>query len=674
MFAAPGWLPRTVGAVLTVALASAAARRTRLPRAAQPLLTLTALAAYLVLAFAASTLHLVLLPGRDTVRAFGALLDAAGVDLTQYATPVAGDGAARPAGRRRRRGDSPWSSTRWPPSPADRRSPGCRCWCCSPCPSGLLLGGLGWVPFVLGATGWLALLLVDGQDAASRWGTPQRTGPGDVARSAGWGAGSAAPRSGSRCSPPRWCRAWTGGCSPAPGTAGPATAAAARITTYNPITRLRGELTLPEPGRRAALPTDDAEPDYLRMTTLDRVRRRRLAAVDVLRGNLRDDGVDDPLPTPVGLTGGQRTRPVVASVTIDSLDAYWLPAPATPSTVDVGRPVDVGPEEPDASSPPGPTPPRLGTYSVQATRVLPDADPAGRRRPAARRSRRTSTPVDADRRVAGDHRPRVGARRSLRLRPGRGAAGVLPRPGEPLRLRRRRPRAGGSPDALEDFLRSRPRVLRAVRLRDGRHAAARRRALPGWRSASPPGTAPARTAAYVVTTDDAHAWPEAWFAGAGWVRFEPTPSRGGITAPVYAAPAPVDPTSPGAPADTSSATPGDTGDLSESAADRKERLAAEAEARALGNGGAVAGDRPTGRLVAGGAVALLLLAGPAALHRLRRYRRWARPTPEAAWQQLTEDASDLGHGWRDAESPGRRRPGWSRTPRCRTTRSRRWPG
>jgi transglutaminase-like putative cysteine protease len=32
---------------------------------------------------------------------------------------------------------------------------------------------------------------------------------------------------------------------------------------------------------------------------------------------------------------------------------------------------------------------------------------------------------------------------------------------------------------------------------------------------------------WTVTWHDAHAWPELWFAGVGWVRFEPTPAGGG---------------------------------------------------------------------------------------------------------------------------------------------------
>lgn len=39
--------------------------------------------------------------------------------------------------------------------------------------------------------------------------------------------------------------------------------------------------------------------------------------------------------------------------------------------------------------------------------------------------------------------------------------------------------------------------------------------------------------AYVVTSRDAHAWPEVYFEGVGWIPFEPTP-RSGISPPLYA--------------------------------------------------------------------------------------------------------------------------------------------
>jgi transglutaminase-like putative cysteine protease len=57
---------------------------------------------------------------------------------------------------------------------------------------------------------------------------------------------------------------------------------------------------------------------------------------------------------------------------------------------------------------------------------------------------------------------------------------------------------------------------------------------------------------YVVKSSDAHAWPEVYFAGYGWIRFEPTPSgQGTAHAPAFeqlpdgpiVVPAPIEPTS-----------------------------------------------------------------------------------------------------------------------------------
>ena len=42
-----------------------------------------------------------------------------------------------------------------------------------------------------------------------------------------------------------------------------------------------------------------------------------------------------------------------------------------------------------------------------------------------------------------------------------------------------------------------------------------------------PGTATGATSTYQVKTSDAHAWPELYFQGLGWMRFEPTPSGSG---------------------------------------------------------------------------------------------------------------------------------------------------
>ncbi|HEU5002845.1 MAG TPA: transglutaminaseTgpA domain-containing protein [Actinomycetota bacterium] len=64
---------------------------------------------------------------------------------------------------------------------------------------------------------------------------------------------------------------------------------------------------------------------------------------------------------------------------------------------------------------------------------------------------------------------------------------------------------------------------------------------------------------YTVTGKDAHAWPEAYFSGIGWVAFEPTP-RPGLVPPAYTIPAqPVQDQQPPSEQPTPAATSPDTG-------------------------------------------------------------------------------------------------------------------
>jgi hypothetical protein len=145
----------------------------------------------------------------------------------------------------------------------------------------------------------------------------------------------------------------------------------------------------------------------------------------------------------------------------------------------------------------------------------------------------------------------------------------------------------------------------------------------------------------------------AWFNGAGWVRFEPTPRRDGqTTVPQYAIPAGTAGDTPGAiegPDLPDKTTAGDTGE--QSALEKKlDRLDS-----ALGEDPGAAGPtkasrgRSLGLLVAIAVVVLLAL--PRLLHVLRRRRRWRTGGALAGWQQVQDDAIDIGHRWRPADSP-----------------------
>ena len=150
---------------------------------------------------------------------------------------------------------------------------------------------------------------------------------------------------------------------------------------------------------------------------------------------------------------------------------------------------------------------------------------------------------------------------------------------------------------------------------------------------------------YEYSAYDLHAWPELFFAGAGWVRFEPTPAGRAPSVPSYTTqevPV-VNPT--GGPTDAPSISdePSRGGSIT---SEPKESAAGADKAKqdpgfpwlpVLGGSG--------GLLVAG-----LLLLLPRAVRRRRRERRLTGD-PEAAWAELRDTAVDLGVPWPESRSP-----------------------
>jgi transglutaminase-like putative cysteine protease len=141
---------------------------------------------------------------------------------------------------------------------------------------------------------------------------------------------------------------------------------------------------------------------------------------------------------------------------------------------------------------------------------------------------------------------------------------------------------------------------------------------------------------FEVTTADLHAWPELYFDGIGWVRFEPTPSRGSV--PAYANPATV-----GVPSVQQSNAGGgnpSTGDNSGFTPQIDDGPSAALWLTSSSTGGWVA---LAGIIAA--LIALVLL--PAMLRFARRYRRLralkrGTGTAASAWRELLEFAEDVG--------------------------------
>ncbi len=166
--------------------------------------------------------------------------------------------------------------------------------------------------------------------------------------------------------------------------------------------------------------------------------------------------------------------------------------------------------------------------------------------------------------------------------------------------------------------------------------------LPGVRGA---------TGEYTISLQDAHAWPELYFEGTGWVRFEPTPATRVPSVPGYArtgaepeAPAPA---SPGASASASA---------SAGAGAEPTRRAAPEESTTAEAASAPFWQSIPWRRLGGLAGLLLFAAAPAIAAWLSRRRRWSGAhSPEAVaaagWDDLRDRLGDLGVAWARSWTP-----------------------
>jgi transglutaminase-like putative cysteine protease len=162
-----------------------------------------------------------------------------------------------------------------------------------------------------------------------------------------------------------------------------------------------------------------------------------------------------------------------------------------------------------------------------------------------------------------------------------------------------------------------------------------------------PGTADRGT--YTVRASDAHAWPELYFEGIGWLRFEPTPSgTQGTVAPPYS----LAPTTPGGPDATSTGTATGGSTAKPTRPDGANDPGATDPTRTTGTSGGLGWFGPQTRSVVlwvllGLIVGLVgSLAVPLAAR--SRFRRRLRHAPDEAtrveieWQAMTERIGDLG--------------------------------
>jgi transglutaminase-like putative cysteine protease len=146
---------------------------------------------------------------------------------------------------------------------------------------------------------------------------------------------------------------------------------------------------------------------------------------------------------------------------------------------------------------------------------------------------------------------------------------------------------------------------------------------------------------YQVTGKDSHAWPELYFPGAGWVRFEPTPAIQAGPVPSWADPL------LGAPGSGQSAAPEDvpTNQAQPNAA--PETTPSAAPAPGAGPGAVEAEDSAGRGWLMGGIAAgvVLVLAALAWVFARRRTPVVREPDVESTWSDLVRELAALGIRW-----------------------------
>ncbi|GHH94755.1 transglutaminase [Streptomyces capillispiralis] len=523
--------------------------------------------------------------------------------------------------------------------------------------AGLSDNGVDWLWFLLAAAGYLMLLLAEGRDRLSQWGRVfggAPSGPGERP------PGAVAPvRTGRRIGAvalgialvvPLGLPAMNGGLLDATGAGvGSGTGGGGTISAVNPLVSLRDSLNVDEDRQVMSVRSDTADVTdlYLRIVSLDdfdgttwKPSKRSITTVP-----------DGAFPTPPGLGPDTRRTGVVA--TISTADWYaqdWLPMPYPPSGVSIRgnwryepvgmtlvgdhgqntrglsyevRSLQVRPTPEQLAGAEQPPPALLREYTE-----LPDSLPGV----VSRTAREVTEGADND------------YERAVRLQEYFTLNGGFEYDTEVD--------VGSGSRAIARFLRDKQGFC--VHFSFAMASMARSLGIPARVAVGfAPGT-PQADGTIAVGLRDAHAWPELYFEGVGWTRFEPTPTRG--STPSYTVPDAADSSvpDPARPSRAAPVEPSAAPSQSESCTAQEKKLEAcddESPAAALPGGD----DGPEWYVVpawvlAGLAVLLLPLAPMLWRTRTRAVRLGGHGRSEAdagayvlaVWDELTDTAWDLG--------------------------------
>ncbi len=527
-------------------------------------------------------------------------------------------------------------------------------------PVAVVANGVSWVYFGLAATGWLALLLADGRERVGGWGrrlgtrtyagdpaAPNPTAPPEPLGALGRRIGIAAvglavvlPAVVPGLSEAVFGRGGGSGSGSGGGT----------ITTVNPFVSLGDDLNRPDDTEVLRYTTDVNRPDYLRLVTLDTFDGKTW-----LPASLETSGriATDPLPPPTGLSVNTQRSQVTTQLTSTELTgSTWLPMPYPPTAVAVSGPtaedwlydstnrVIWSPKSDSAN-----TTWSVTSLSVDPTRAQLKADVTLDPVFLTRYTQLPELPPIVKQTAQEVTREADGNfEKAVALQDYFNDGSFVYDPTTPSTAN----------DPLTTFLTSKRGFCQQFA---GAYAAMARslgiptRLVVGF----VPGEQDAN-GSWSVTWHDTHAWPEVYFEGVGWTRFEPTPrnDNGGIRLPTYTLP--------------ETQQPGVSGNPRQGGEPRVPRtrdgeVFVPPKADAGQGPGAVDAVETTSPsfpwvwvLVPLAVVGLALI--PWAIRRQQRRRRLAvARTAEpvraatAAWDELAATSLDLARAWPDSRTP-----------------------
>ncbi|QGN31911.1 DUF3488 and transglutaminase-like domain-containing protein [Microlunatus sp. Gsoil 973] len=500
----------------------------------------------------------------------------------------------------------------------------------------------GWWPFLCLAVGYLGILIADGLNTTARWtrGLSSDSAAGSMAGEAGvvvWRAATyvAAPALvfaliGSAVLPTLALGSWSFG--DGSGSGGP-------LRLSDPTLDLKRNLTLPQNKVVLTYRTNKPTGTYLRMASLPAFSQAgwQNAQTQIEQG--------DHLPQPPGLTEatGKNRR---TTIKIQDFASEYLPLPFAPVSFDARGSWGYDPQSLVVISSD-----RRGDrdnatqgleYSVTSRDVTPDArgleqslvgNPPDVDRTTALPQDLPKNIVNLARRItSGVSSPaaKAAAIQSYLRNPDNFTYSTDPRPGSGYQALENflfRDKHG----YCEQFAASMAVMARAVGI-PSRVAVG---FLPGTRHGD----------VWTVTARDSHAWPELYYSGYGWVRYEPTPSSVTGAAPTWSVARAETPDNlPSTNAEPAQPTVTAQPTLRPDQQQQQGHVSGTTADQGV-NWGAVAG-------VGGGFILLLAALGTPGTIRIARRRSrldgsFADPAErvEAGWSEVRDTVRDLGRSW-----------------------------